>query len=994
MEDHELKEEAFAEAMPGSAATDQPGLMHEKHRQFTIVGMGGSTGSFEVIQEFLQQIPSDSGIAFVVVQHLDPDTKSRLPELLQRTTEMQVVRVEDGMKVQPNQVYVIPEGKEMAIFQGKLLLLEPAKPRGFRMPIDAFLQSLASDWGDKAVCIIFSGMGSDGELGAKFIKEGYGLVIVQEPATARYDSMPRSAIQSGFSDYIDSPAIIAERLLAYVKYPAANGGKKGELSERQVAGAMQKIFLLLRSHTGHDFSLYKKNTLYRRFERRIQLHQFTDLDQYVKYLQANPNEIDTLFRELLIGVTKFFRDAEAFETMEKKIIPELLKKKKKNEPFRAWIAGCSTGEEAYSIAILLRECLEKLKLYPQIKLQLYATDLDPKAIKRARTGLYFSNLVADVSPERLNRWFTQKDDQYQINQKIRETIVFAEHNLIKDASFIKLDLLCCRNLLIYFSQELQRKLIPVFHYTLNPGGVLFLGPSETIGQYDDLFMSQDPKWKLYQRRENNAMLTRIIEFPSSPSPLPILKLMPAADKPNAATTVPLAEAIQRRLLEKHTPSSVTINLRGDILYINGRTGKYMEPAPGQTQMNVFEMAREGLVHELRSAVLRANMQKEMVVINELKVKTNGNYQWIRLTVDPITEPAELIGLLVVVFEELPRQKRRMAASKPAAATEKDEVIEELEKELRFTREHLQRSMEEMETSFEELKSTNEELQSTNEELQSTNEESNTAKEEMQALNQELMTLNMEFRAKTEELTELNNDVNNLLNSAEVATIFLGNNLHIKRFTPKMTKIVNLIQSDVGRPVTHISSNLKYDHLATDVKSVIDRLIPKDIQVEAKNGQWYAMRIVPYRTLDNFIDGAVITFNEITPLKRMESERDTARAFASALVDVVREPLLALDGEWKVVTGNRAFARLFNLNPDQIRGQLVYTLQNGQWDVPDLRALLENNVPETEEPEPVLVQLPAPKGNLQQVQLSVRRITRPEASQTLFLLTFESPWPPL
>jgi two-component system CheB/CheR fusion protein len=919
--------------------------LHLKNRLFPIVGMGGSAGSFSAIQEFLAEIPGDSGIAFVLVQHLAPDQPSILADLLQRQSHIPVLRVEDGMAIQPNHLYVIPENKEMILLDGRLLLMQPTKPRGRRMPIDNFLQSLASDWGEKAVCAIFSGMGSDGETGARFIKEGLGMVMVQAPASAQYESMPRSIIESDNPDYVDTPREMARKLLDYVQSPFLLEVRKEGLNRRDAQG-LQKVFSLLRNGTGHDFSLYKKSTILRRLERRMRMHHLSELDQYVQHMESSPQEVQTLFKELLIGVTKFFRDYPAFEVLETQLLPELIKRKKKNEPLRIWVAGSSTGEEVYSVAILVQECLERLRQRNVVKVQMFATDLDAEAIKKARYGIYPDNIANDISAERLERWFIQQDSTYQVVPEIREMIIFAEHNLIKDASFTNLDLLCCRNVLIYFTPELQRKLLPVFHYTLHEGGVLFLGPSETISGFDDLFTPIDSKWKIFRRRENSVALTRFIEFPAQtvvPKPPRSTNAstdvsLPVTGKHRSAT---LQDRVNRLLLQGHTPPALLINPKGELIYVHGRTGKYLEPAPGQYNANVYEMAREGLLLELRGAVLRASTQPGPVVVPRVSVKTNGHHQLVKLTVEQLTEPAELDGLLLVTFEELPDDKKTVARrGKPAPATEKNQLIKQMEEELAFTRQHLQQTIEQMQTTVEELKSANEELQSTNEELQSTNEESNTAKEEMQALNEELMTVNLQFRAKTDELTEVNNDMANLLNSAEISTVFLSNNLHIKRFTASITGIIPLVQTDIGRPITHLTTHLKYDRLVTDVKEVLARLSAKEVEVESSSGQWYQLRIIPYRTLDNFIGGAVLSFHEITPLKRMEAQLEAARELARELLDALPGPALLLDGQGQVVSANESFARAFRLEEVQVRGRSFYRLGNGAWDAPALRAWLE------------------------------------------------------
>ncbi len=961
-----------------------------KNRPFTIVGMGGSAGSFTAIQEFLQAIPEDSGIAFVLVQHLDPSQPSLLPELLQRSSPIPVLRVEDGMEVKPNHLYVIPENKEMAILNGKLLLMHPVKPRGKRMPIDNFLQSLAADWGEKAVCAIFSGMGSDGETGARFIKEGFGMVMVQSPDSAQYDSMPRSIIETDNPDYVDTPLTMAHKLLSYEKYPSSRMTQKDTLSRKETT-ALQKIFVLLRNRTGHDFSLYKKNTIIRRFGRRMHTLQLQSQDEYFHYLQENPKEVESLFKELLIGVTKFFRDFEAFRALEEKVFPELLKRKGKNDAVRIWVAGCSTGEEVYSLAICLEECMEKLKLRRRVKVQIFATDLDPEAIRKARAGVYMGNVANDISAERLQRWFIQKGDSYQVSQEIREMIVFAEHNMIKDASFTNLDLLCCRNVLIYFAPELQKRLLPVFHYTLNADGVLFLGPSENISGLDNLFAPIDGKWKIFRKREN-AAFNRFIEFPAQTTPQPKLPIvntelrLPITNRHRSPT---LPEKTQKILLERHTPPAVVINAKGDALYIHGRTGNYMEPAPGQFNTSIYDMARPGLALELRGAVLRASAQKEKVVVNNVKVEINDHLQLTKITVEPITDTDEFTGLLLITFEDQPMLKpSAKKRSKVAITAEKDSVVEQLEQDLNFTREHLQQTIEQMQTTVEELKSANEELQSTNEELQSTNEESNTAKEEMQAINEELLTVNMEVRAKAEELTELNNDIANLLNSSQVATIFLSNSLRIKRFTPSATRIMHLMQNDVGRPITDINSNLLYKDLARDVKEVIEKLLPKEIEVASELGQWYLLRILPYRTLDNFIGGAILTLMDITHFKQLEAQLQHALRFAENILDSARDPMVVLDKDLRIISVNKTFLNTFKVAGEQTKGQRFYSLGNGQWDIPELRKLINEVMTTNQEFNDFIVTHEFPSVGFKRMKLHARQLIDGQLDAPKILLTIE------
>jgi two-component system, chemotaxis family, CheB/CheR fusion protein len=970
-----------------------------KQRPFNIVGMGGSAGSFNAIREFLMEIPADSGIAFVLVQHLDPSQPSILAELLQRTTSLSVLRVEDGMEVKPNHLYVIPENKEMAIRNGRLMLAQPEKPRGRRMVIDSFLESLAADWGEKAICAIFSGMGSDGETGARFIKDALGLVMVQAPDSAQFQGMPQSVIDSDNPDIIESPAAMAQKLLSYVASTFQWTDNKEDLNRKE-ATMLQKIFALLRNRTGHDFSLYKKNTLIRRVERRIHLHQLLSQEEYIQYLQHNPKEVDALFKELLIGVTKFFRDYPAFHNLASKALPDLIKRKQKNEVLRIWISGCSTGEEAYTIAILVRECLEDHKLHNFLKVQIFATDLDAESIHKARLGAYHTNIANDISADQLERWFTLKDNLYHVNAELREMIVFAEHNLIRDASFTNLDLLCCRNLLIYFTAELQKKLLPVFHYVLKPGGVLFLGPSESISGYDDLFATIDSKWKIFKRRENASSTTRFIEFPAQKISALSMGLPKPTEKQSESNwdrSQVLPNKIKKILLDKHTPPSVVVNTKGEVVYIHGRTGKYLEPAPGQLNVSIYDMAREGLGLELRGAILRAVTQGETVVTERIRVKTNGHYQLVKLAAEPITDE-ELSGLLLITFQDMPTAPKVAKGKAKSSVASQPEAVQQLEHELSQTRQHLQQTVEQMQTTVEELKSANEELQSTNEELQSTNEESNTTKEEMQALNEELLTVNVELRSKTDELTQLNNDIANLLNSSEVATIFLGNHLQIKRFTPSINQILNLVQTDLGRPITHFNTNLKYEHLERDIKEVQAKLIPKEVEVESNNDKWYQLRIIPYRTLDNFIAGVVLTFVDISHFKRLQSQLQEALTFSESILNSTRDPIVVVDNQLRILSINLAFQNTFQVDKAHTLGRTLFSLGNGQWDISSLRQLLETVIAQHEEFNDFLVEHQFPNVGFRRMKLHARQLVTSEPgkepsthgaqSQPWVLLTFE------
>lgn len=892
-----------------------------------VVALGSSAGGLEALERFFRNMPPDTGIAFVVITHLDPDREDMLPEVLQRFTNMKVLEIADGAPLRPNTIYVIPPNTDVSLVQGKLLLLKPTEERAVRRPIDHFFESLAKDQRNNAICVVLSGMGADGSTGLKMVMENFGMVMVQDPDTAEFDSMPNAAIATEFVDFILPPEEMPGHILNYINHPLL---KKPRILNAQAkpAHAMDKVYSLIRAQTGHDFSLYKRNTVYRRIERRMQSHNIIDFNKYVRFLQENPGEVEMLFKELLIGVTKFFRDHEAFDLLRDVYLPPMIVKKPEGSVIRVWVAGCSTGEEAYSIAMVLFDVLDKMENGNAYKLQIFATDIDRNAIDRARQGIYPENIVSDVSSERLRRYFNKVDNMYQIKKEVRESVVFALHNLAKDSPFTKLDLLCCRNLLIYFSAELQKKLVPVFHYSLNPNGLLFLGSSETISGYNDLFHQLDTKWKISQRSESLYSFPRITDFPFSYARQEMPRNNPLENNKNTRDlTIPAV--VQKALLDEFAPPSVIINQKGDIFYINGRTGKYLEPAAGQASLNIFDMAREGLGYELNNSIYKAGSLQKPVIAEPVIVRNESGEQRIKLTVKPLKEPDNLKGLLLVVFEDLEMEKPELKKGSKRSAKENTQVAE-LEKELDFTRQRLQSTIEEMHSSLEELKSTNEELQSANEELQSTNEEAMTNKEEMQSLNEELMTINSQFQSKAEELVQSNNDMKNLLDSTEIATIFLDNLLNVKSFTPQATQLFNLIRSDIGRPISHISSRLRYEQLISDVNLVLQKLVTKETDVPTTDGEfWYTVRILPYRTSDNFIDGAVITVTNITKFKRMEQELEETTRFCESIIDAVRDPMVVLSDDLRVISVSRSFSHTFKIIPEQIRGQLLYHLGNGQ-----------------------------------------------------------------
>jgi two-component system CheB/CheR fusion protein len=820
----------------------------------------------EALEQFLRQVRTGSGMAFVIVQHLDPTHKGIMPELLQRATRLKVIQVRDRIKVRPECVYVIPPNKDMSLLRGVLHLLDPVAPRGLRLPIDFFLRSLAQDQQERSIGVILSGMGSDGTLGLRAIKEKAGVVLVQEPATAKFDGMPRSAIDAGLADIVAPVNELPGKILAYLQRTPLMPSKEAA-QEDKTQSALEKALILLRNHTGHDFSLYKRNTLYRRIERRMGIHQIHRMAGYVRYLQENTQELDLLFKELLIGVTNFFRDPAAWEQLRDQAIPNLLAGRSPGQAMRAWVPGCSTGEEAYSLAIAFKEAVEQTKPKGNSALQIFATDLDRDAIDKARQGVFPENISADVSADRLSRFFAKEERGYRVRKEIREMVIFAPQDLTMDPPFTKLDILSCRNLLIYLAPEVQKKLIPLFHYSLNPGGILFLGSAETTGAAARLFAPLGAKSRLFQRVES-GLLPEAVDFPSSFSEAAPLALeAPAAPKP----ATPLQSLADQLVLQRYAPPAVLVNDKGDIFYISGRTGKYLEPAAGKANWNVFAMAREGLRYELAGAFRKALRQRESVTLHGLRVDTNGGEQCVELTVQRLEEPGPLQGLVIIVFTDLAAPVVAKSADQKPKARTRSEGLAHMEHELHRIRAEARTAHEEMQTSQEELRSANEELQSTNEELQSTNEELTTSKEEMQSLNEELQTLNTELQAKVDELSRASSDMKNLLESTDIATLFLDRELHVRRFTTEAAKIIKLIPGDLGRPITDLVSDLNYPALADDVHEVLRTLVSKERQVAARDGRWFDVRIMPYRTLDDRIDGVVITFTDITAAKVLEAK---------------------------------------------------------------------------------------------------------------------------
>ena len=949
---------------------------------FYIVGIGASAGGLEAFEAFFNRMPPVSGMAFVLVPHLDPSHASMLPELIQRHTEMKVEQARDGTRVEPDTVYITSPDKDLALLNGELQLLEIVRKQGIRTPIDLFFRSLAQDQREMAVCIVLSGMGSDGSLGLKAVKAELGMAMAQDPASAKYDSMPQAAIATGLVDYALSPEEMPEQLLAYARAAGRRTAPKA-VREGKRADALSKVCVIVRSKTGHDFSLYKENTIFRRIDRRMAINQIEDMAHYARYLQHNPHEVDLLFKELLIGVTNFFRDPQAFEALEQTLTP-LLKAKPDNSQVRVWVPGCSTGEEAYSVAMIIRKLMKEL--HKRFEVQIFATDIDNNAIDTARAGIYPSVISADVSPEWLERHFTKENGVYRINREVREMVVFASQNLIKDPPFTKLDLICCRNVLIYLKSELQQKLIPLFHYSLRRGGILFLGTSETVGGFVDLFSLEDRKWKIYSRKHAAGSNHALVDFPFVSG----AGAEPRPPGPPVKEQIPMPKALEQILLEEFVPPSVLVNERGDILRIHGRTGKYLEPAPGAPNLNIVDMAREGLRLQLPSALRKARTRKAEITHENMRIQANGGFVMVDMTVKYLDRPESMRGLMLVIFRESEPSRDKKETRRhdeieiPGTAVR----VRDLENELAETKSSLQVTIEELETSNEELKSSNEELQSTNEELQSANEELETSKEEQQSLNEELVTVNSELQGKLEELSLTTNDMRNLLNSINVPTIFMDNHLRIKRYTASASDIFSLISSDVARPLPDISHKLEYPNLYNNLREVITTLQQREVEVKTRDGDWYNMRISPYRTINDSIDGVVMTFQDINEQKRATQKVKNLSVFNEAIVDTLRESLLALDKDLKIISANRSFYNTFREFPPHTEGKKIYDLGNRQWDIPALRTALEEILSKDQSFEGFEVEHEFPSIGKKRMLLNGRRLAGMNAGDERILLVIE------
>lgn len=950
-----------------------------------VVGIGASAGGLDAFTQLFKNLPCSTGMAFVLVQHLDPLHKSMLTEILSKVTLMPVTEIQGNIAVNPDHVYVIPPNKSLVILHGVLNLLSREELTKIPLPIDYFLNSLAEDQGNKAIGVILSGNASDGTLGLRAIKAAGGITFAQSPESAQFDSMPRHAIAAGDVDFILPPTEIAGELgrLGQNPYYLTAKIQKNDDEFLYDQDNVNRIFSLLRIGTGADFSYYKPTTLKRRIVRRMILHNIEQIAGYVKYLQHNPVEIKALAQDILIGVTSFFREPETFEQLKAEVFPNLLRNKAGDTPFRIWVPGCSTGEEAYSIAIALIEFFEEQGIHYPI--QVFATDLNDSAVKKARIGIYPESIQQDVAPERLSRFFIKANSNYQICKSVRDLCIFAEQNIIKDPPFSGLDLISCRNVLIYFGPLLQRKVIPIFHYALKPNGYLMLGTSESIGTFLDLFALVDKKYKVYMKKAIRTPLNFDFTIASSGA----TKLEDDEGMKNIHADYDVLGEADQILLTQYAPASILINDKLEILQFRGQIDPYLSHAPGLASFNLFKMTQPDLAIELHKAIHQAD--KEACPFRKEGLQIEG--QNLNIEVFPLKDPAQEKNCFLIVFEAgtsaLTGGKNRPHQQEPEPASQSDEVyqLNQLKKELAATIEYQQSIIEQREAANEELRAANEEIQSSNEELQSTHEEMETAKEELQATNEELITVNDEIRNRNAELNQVNNDLNNLLSSTNIPIIILGNDLRIRRFTAMAEKVMNLIPSDVGRPFSDIRPNIELPHLEEMIQEVIDTLIIKEQEVQDRLGRWYSLCIRPYKTFENRIDGVVITVFDINTMKPSLEQLQEARDYI-AILETIREPFVILDAGFRVKLANQAFCRTFQVAPSETENQVIFDLGNGEWNIPMLRALLEDILPKNSSFHDFKVEYHFPKIGHRVMLLNARSVVGEGNLTPFILLAFE------
>jgi two-component system, chemotaxis family, CheB/CheR fusion protein len=903
----------------------------------TVVGIGASAGGLEAFSQLLRSLPANADLVIVFVQHLAPQHDSALPVLLSGQTSMPVIQVSEGLRVETNHVYVIPPNVHMAIDGDQLHLRPRPDDRTQYTPVDSFFTSLAESAGSGAIGVILSGTASDGALGIREIKAAGGITIAQQPETAKYDGMPRAAIATGMVDLVLPPQGIATKLAQIAQHPYIHRAALPTQENGLAVGdeQLQRIFEILRPVSGIDFRHYKLPTIKRRLIRRMALQRITEVDHYIKLMQDTPAEVRNLYQDLLIHVTRFFREPESFKALGTQIFPKLLEGRKDDQPIRAWVSGCATGEEAYSLAICLLEFLQGA--HTELRIQIFATDVSEPAIEHARAGVYPATIEADVSPERLRRFFTKSDGSYRVSKTVRDMCVFARQDLTRDPPFSRLDLILCRNVLIYLDAVLQRKLVSVFHYALNPSGFLILGQAETVGTQAGLFSLADKKHRIYRKKITPGLPA---------AALPVEYSVTGAGhtrRPTPEVTAPdklLTTEVSRIIFDRYAPPGVVIDSELQIVQFRGQTGDFLEPAPGDASLNVLKMAREGLLYGLRTALNVARKSRQPVRKQGLQVRSGHGWKPFDLEVVPLTSSGRMHFLVLFDSPSHGAERKAKKAEKVTKGSTRDRgsQVDLLQRELAASRDYLQSIIQELEAANEELQSANEEILSSNEELQSTNEELDTAKEELQSTNEELNTVNEELHGRNEELSRVNSDLVNLLASVQIAIVIVGSDLRIRRFTPMAERILNLIPGDMDRPIGHIKPNIDVPELEKLITESIDTVSPIERDVRDSQGRWYALRIRPYKSLDNKIDGAVLALFDVDVSKRSEERVQVAQDYADAILQATDQPITLLDPDLRVQLANGAFCRLFGVAPEAVEGRSLQDI-GGDWDLSGLRSVV-------------------------------------------------------
>lgn len=877
---------------------------------FPLVGIGASAGGLDALKGLLREIPSDNDldIAYVVIQHLDPDHESILGSLLQKVTELEVCEIEDGTEIEPGCVYLNPPRKKIRVDGRKFETSEFDPQKMPKLPIDYFFRSVAEEMEERGICIVLSGTGADGSTGLEAIKGAGGMTMVQEEGQAEYRGMPHNAIETGLVDYVLPVEEMPSRVMKYARHPYTEAPEKTEIKKNQFRNTVPKIFSLVKRRKGHDFSNYKSSTVRRRLGRRMAVHHIESLEEYYEYLQQNEEEVEKLFEDLLITVTNFFREPETFEFLKDEVLPDLIEVKPEDSSLRVWVPGCSTGEEAYTLGIILAEIMDERKRYQDV--QIFATDLNGRSIEFARKGVFPESIAADLSGERLERFFEEEGDGYKVVSRIRKMVIFAEHDLVGDPPFSGMDLVSCRNVLIYMNQKLHEKVIPFFHYALNNDGFLLLGSSESLGGFTELFDPVSKEKGVFRRKKSKGFRrSENWEFTITGKE----DFQPNRALPEEPKTQDLEQLARKTILERYSYPGVLIDEKYTIHYFHGNTEKYLAPPEGRPDMNVLNMARGSLRYKLTTAIQEAIKLDEEVTREEVRFEFNGEENLLDLVIKPIQNGEAGRQLLMVVFKELPQRKEEKKSPMSDEVSDETSIngankrVNELEKELESTKQSLQTSIEELETSNEELKSRNEELQATNEELRSTNEELKTAREEAQSTNEELSSVNQELEEKIDELSQAKDDMKNLLDSTEIAIIFLDTDLRVRRFTPGATDIFNLIESDIGRPITDLSRKFQYEGIEEDLNRVLDTLQKTSQEISTSEGDWYEMEIKPYRTTENVVDGLVVTCKDITRIKQRRLKK--LRRLATVVEDS-NDAITVLDLEGDIQEWNKGAENIY------------------------------------------------------------------------------------